>query len=128
MISALAGFKKVIRFTIFASPEAFQLYLLSSNHKSANITKIFKMFSHKTIHCKVRLFASSSHSQLTSNPPVFRSFLAKNISSTFPLLSQISIKVACVIAARFRPKYFTAQQQPQPQQQNNQNCSWVETK
>ena len=22
----------------------------------------------------------------------------------------------------------TAQQQPQPQQQNNQNCSWVETK
>ena len=23
---------------------------------------------------------------------------------------------------------FTAQQQPQPQQQNNHNCSWVETK
>ena len=34
MISALAGFKKEIRFPIFALTEAFQLYLLSSNHKS----------------------------------------------------------------------------------------------
>ena len=25
-------------------------------------------------------------------------------------------------------RIVTAQQQPQPQQQNNQNCSWVETK
>ena len=24
--------------------------------------------------------------------------------------------------------FVTAQQQPQPQQQNNHNCSWVETK
>ena len=27
-----------------------------------------------------------------------------------------------------KDEFFTAQQQPQPQQQNNQNCSWVETK
>ena len=26
------------------------------------------------------------------------------------------------------PLIVTAQQQPQPQQQNNQNCSWFETK
>ena len=33
-----------------------------------------------------------------------------------------------ILYQRGRESIVTGQQQPQPQQQNNRNCSWVETK
>ena len=53
--------------------------------------------------------------------------------SIWTLFVVLSLQIGClaqvtVIYQLVQSEIVTAQQQPQPQQQNNHNCSWVETK
>ena len=56
------------------------------------------------------------------------SFKTAEIYSQFPARQKISWELGSQVPEENPALVVTAQQQSQPQQQNNHNCSWVETK
>ena len=50
------------------------------------------------------------------------------VESFTPLKKDCHGKIVPFVDSQVKFFIVTAQQQPQPQQQNNHNCSWVETK